>query len=179
MRRLRRQFGMREKAQGADAIVEVDEHDALLGEVFASVHRHPARSEREAAAVDIDDNRQLRSGLRGPAGPNVEIEAILAGRLFAEVMIDVVTSQHLDAFRRLAIRMVDAFPGSGRQRLAPSQLAHRRRCERHAEIGAHAAIEQLARHRATFNGDRVLGNRSLDDLRFRARRRGDGQRQQG
>ena len=159
MGRLGRQFGMREEAQRADAVVEIDEDDALFGEVFAAVHRHPAGAEGEAAAVDVDDHRQLCSGLRGPARPHVEVEAILARRLLAEIMIDVMASQHLDAFRGLAVGVIDALPWRDRLRLAPAQVADRRRREGHAKIGADAAVEQRPRQRAAVNDDRIVRDR--------------------
>ena len=164
MRRFGRQLRMGEEAQGADPVVEVDEDDAFPGEVFASVHRHPARAEREAAAVDVDDHRQFCPRRRGPARPDVEGEAILTRRLLAEIMIDVVAPEHLDAFRRLAVGVVDALPGRDRLWLAPAQVTHRRRREGDAEIGAHAAVEQLSRDRAAVDGDRVVGDRPFHNL---------------
>ena len=53
-------------------------------------------------------------------GPDVHVEAVFAGRLLAEVVVDVVRSQHLDALGHLAIGVVDALP---RDRAAPLSSA--------------------------------------------------------
>ena len=79
-------------------------------------------------------------------------------------MIDVVAPQHLDALGRFAIRLIDALPRRNRLRLAPTQLAHRRGRERHAEIGAYAAVEDLSRYRPAVDDDRVFRDRAFDNL---------------
>ena len=110
----------------------------------------------------------LAPGLALAARPYVEVEAILAGRLLAEIMIDVVASQHLDAFRRLAVRVIDALPALDRLRFSPTQFADRRRGEGNAEIGADAAFEDFAGYRTAVDRDGVFGDRSLDGLGARA-----------
>ena len=55
-----REFGMREKAERVEAMVERDDDDALRGEAAAVVARLRSRADDEAAAVDPDHHRQRR-----------------------------------------------------------------------------------------------------------------------
>ena len=67
--------------------------------------------------------------------------------------------------------MVNALPWRDRLWLAPTQVARRRRRERDAKIGADAAVEKLSRQRAAINDDRILWNRTFDNLGSRPRGR--------
>ncbi len=164
MRRLRRQIRMRHIAERADPVVEADEDHAFLGDVFAAVHRHPAGAEREAAAVDPDDHGQAGAEFGVAARPDVQIQAVLAGRFFPEIMIEVVAAQNLNAFGGHAVGVIDALPGLDRLRLAPAQIASG--CGRvgNPEIGLHAGRQDLARHGAAVDRDRIFLDRRLDDL---------------
>jgi hypothetical protein len=48
---------MRHESEGAEAVVEVDEDRAMLGDVLAAVERHAAGPDGETAAVDVDQHR--------------------------------------------------------------------------------------------------------------------------
>src|SRR5437879_13922932 len=111
---------MSEVAQDADAVVEADEDRALLRNGFAVIHRHAAGAEREAAAVDPDHHRQLRARCRILTRPDVEIEAVLAGRLLAEIVVEIVPAQHLDALARQTIGVIIALPRLVLLRRAPA-----------------------------------------------------------
>ena len=72
-----REFGMREKTERIEPMVDGDDDDASRGELCAVVARLGARPDDEAAAVNPEQHRQAR-GLARPHGrPDVEIEAIL------------------------------------------------------------------------------------------------------
>ena len=131
---------MREEAERSYAIGERDVDDAFRGEMLAAVVGHRRRPDGEAAAVDPDDDRHERRARIVWRRPDVQVKAILARRLFAEVVIDVVRAQRLNAFGRGAIGMIGPLPRGHRLRWTPTQLAHRRRCERHAEVRTHAGI---------------------------------------
>ena len=68
-----------------------------------------------------------------------------------------MTSLHLDAFRRLAVRVVNALPRRDWLGLAPTQLAHRSRREWDAKIGADAAVGKASRQRAAIRRPDPLG----------------------
>ncbi len=142
---------MRHVAEHADAVVEVDEHRAAFGHVLAAVIGHARRTKSTAAAIDEDDHRPLVARFRLRRRPQVQIEAVLAGRLFTEIVVDVVGAQHLDAFRPLAIGIPDPVPLDRLRRL-PAQFAGRRLGEGNAEIGLHARAEPGAGNLAA--GDR-------------------------
>ena len=141
---LLRQLGMRHVAEHADAIVEVDEDGAALGHVLAVVIGHARRAEGPAAAIDEDDHRAAVAGLGFGRRPDIEVEAVLAGRLLAEIVVDVVGAQHLDAFGPLAVGIPDAVPADRLRRL-PAQLAGRRLGEGDSQIGLHAGGQLRAR----------------------------------
>src|SRR6185436_10960009 len=158
LRRFGSQLGMREKAERADAIRQRDVDDALLRELFAVVVGHRSGADRETAPVDPDhDRHSLRAGSAWWR-PDVQIEAILAGRLLAEVVVDVMCAQRLNAFRRCAIGVIRALPRRHRLRRTPAQLANRRRCERHAKISVHAGCQLRSCEAAGVDGDRISGN---------------------
>ena len=164
---------MREEAERADPIVEVDEHGAGLGHRLAVVVRHAGGADRVAAAVKEHDHGQLRAGPCRCGRPQVQIEAILAGRLLAEIMVDVVRTEDLHAFGATPVGVPHAVPAD-RRRCLPAQRAHRRLGEGHAEIGAHARGEPRARHLAAVDGEGVAADPHHGCRQRRRRHRRDG-----
>ena len=130
------QFGMREETHRPDAVGEIDPHHALFGQPFARIIGHARRADGEPAAVNPHDHRQLFARQRGC--PDIEVKAILAGRLGAEIMVHRPPATGLQAHRRKAVSVVDALPFRRWLRRLPAQFAHRRRGERNAQPGAHA-----------------------------------------
>ena len=127
---------MGHEAQQADAIVEVDEDRPAPGHVLPVIIGHAGRADGAAAPVDEHDHRKPIPGLRLGRGPEVQIEAVLPRRFLAEIVVDVVRPQHLDAFRPLAVGVPDPVPAHGLGR-APAQVLHRRPGEGHPQIGLH------------------------------------------
>src|SRR5262249_25386676 len=112
---LARKLGVRHETERADAVIEAHEHGAVFRDVLAAIDRHARRSDRAAATVDEHDHRQVRAGFRRRRSPDVEPETVLARGLLAEVVVDVMRPQHLNALRTEAIGNPDAVP-SGRLR---------------------------------------------------------------
>ena len=79
MRRLSRQFRMREKAEHAQPVVVGHHHRALPRQLLSVVARLGAGPSREPSAVGPHDHGQA-IGRRFRRGPDVEVQAILAGR---------------------------------------------------------------------------------------------------
>src|SRR6266704_146811 len=155
---LLRELRMRHVAEHADAIVEVDEDGAAFGHVLAAVIGHTRRAQRPAAAVDEDDDRAAvtRPGFR--RCPEVEVEAVFTGRLFAEIVVDVVGAQHLNAFGTLAVGVPDAVPAD-RLRRPPAQVAGRRISEWDSQIGLCTGFKPGSRDLATGGCYRIAGQR--------------------
>src|SRR5215467_13501392 len=125
---------MRHEAKGAEAIVEVDEDGAAPGDALATIKRHAGGPDREPAAVNVDEHRQPGAELRVGGRPDIHVEAVLARRLLAKVMVEIVAAKNLDAFGRKAVGVVYTDPGLQRLRLSPSQLTNRWRNVGDAEI---------------------------------------------
>ena len=121
-----REFGMREKAERVEAMVERDHDDAARGELRAVVARLRSRADREPAAVNPDHHRQRRVA-RLRRRPDVEIEAILADAL--DRRVDVVEHDALQGVRAepsVALTPAQGETGCGaRQRSAPTAVRHR------------------------------------------------------
>jgi hypothetical protein len=156
-RRFGTQFRMREKAERTDAIGERYVDDTFLRQLLAAVVGHRRRADREAAAVDPDyDGHGLRAGT-ARRRPDVQIEAILAGGFLAEVVIDVVRAQRLNALRSRALGVIGALPWRYGLRRTPAQIADRRCRERHAEIGADTGGQLGTRDAPGLDRDWIAG----------------------
>ena len=81
-------------------------------------------------------------------------------------MVDVVRTQDLDALGREAVGIEDAFPRPDGLRLTPAKGARRGHGKWHAKICANTGVQQLPCDLAAIDGNRVAGNRALDDLRL-------------
>src|SRR5215204_3252827 len=79
MARFLRQLGVREEPERAEPVVEGDDDRALRGEILAVVPLQAAGAAGEPAAVDPQHHRTPIALTIG-AGPDVEREAVLAGR---------------------------------------------------------------------------------------------------
>ena len=109
-----------EEAQGAQAIVDRDQHHAALGEVGSVIDRQGPGAAGEGAAVDPDHHGPFLAGLEVGGRPDVEGEAVLGlvgpgGR-----------GAHLHAHGAIGGRVADAGPGGGGLGRPPAQVAHRR-----------------------------------------------------
>lgn len=120
---------VREEAEVAEAIVDRDHHEALARERRAVVHRRRAVADAEAAAVDPHQDRRVRPGTG--RGPDVEVEAVLAG--VADRLRAVERREHrLRARRPGAVGGAHAGPRRRRLRRPPAQGIDRRRRIGHA-----------------------------------------------
>ena len=137
--RLGAQFRMCHEAEGPEAVVDRDQHHALLREIAAHEDRVGRGALLEGAAMDPDHDRQCLVG-RCRRGPQVQAEAVLAHRLDArEFRVDRIGgAARLHALRCETVGPAHAVPGQHRCRRPPAQRAHRRRREGHAQVGAHA-----------------------------------------
>src|SRR5450432_1847885 len=109
------QFGMREESEDAEPVVDGDDDDALLGEIFAVVSGRRAGSTRVSAAVNPDHHwTPLFSRRRG--SPDVQVEAVLAH--CAERLIKKRTFgiRCLDTNCREFLSLANTGPGGGRLR---------------------------------------------------------------
>src|SRR6266702_3524361 len=152
------EFRMRHVAKHADAIVEVDKDGAPLGHVLAAVIGHARRTECPATTVYEDNDRAAIAWLGFGRCPEVEVEAVFTGRLFAEVVIDVVGAQHLNAFGTLAVGVPDAVPADWLRR-PPAQVAGRRISEWDSQIGLCTGFKPGSRDLATGGCYRIAGQR--------------------
>jgi hypothetical protein len=141
--RLLRQLRVREEAERAEAVVEVDEDDSLLGEVLTVVVRAVAAAFAVGTAEDPDHHRTPLVGAIG-GSPQVEVETVFAGlRRVGQVDGDVLVRQAvrlrgLDADIAERVGVADTFPPGGRLRQLPAQLADGRCSEWDALERAHA-----------------------------------------
>ena len=159
MPRSRRQFGMRQVAEDVHPVGDAHEDHPLLGQRFPAIDVEVDGAFLEAAAMDPHHHRQLVAALGTGRRPDIGVKAILAGLQLAEIMVQRGGAQRDVAVGDLAVGIVDALPGLGRLRRRPAQLAHRRRGERHAQIGLHAAVQKRARQLAGLDGDGIARNR--------------------
>ena len=168
--RLLGEFRVREEAECAEAIVEVDEHHALLRQVLAVVVRAVAASLGVGAAVDPDHDRPplVRAvGVR----PDVQEQAVLAGlRRIGKVGGDIdrppLRRGPLQAGAGELLRLADPVPPDDRLRRAPAEIAHGWCSKRDALEGAHTRGKRDAGDLAAVDPDRILDRR----VRRRGRR---------
>ena len=149
--RLAAQFGMREEAQRPHTIGDIDPDNASTRQRFARIIRHAGRADVKAPAIDPHDNRQML----GPARrrPDVEVEAVFAGRLIAEIMVHGAPAQGLQTHRRKTIGVIHPLPRRHRLRRAPAQIAQRRRGKGHAQPASDAAAQRLTIDHAAIDVD--------------------------
>src|SRR2546430_1601823 len=119
---------MREKAEGAEPIVQRDDDRALLGESSTIVALFTAEAGEESAAVDPDQyggsgTRVAGRRKRERARPDVEVETILRHTGFER--IDVGVRLVLYAVSSEMLRISDSTPSLWRLRRFPPELAHR------------------------------------------------------
>src|SRR5688572_21959854 len=163
---------MREEAECTDAICRGNINDAFRCEPLTVVVCHRRRADRETAAIDPDNDGHWRRADTVWWCPHVQVQAIFARRFFAEVMIDVVCAQSLNAFRRSTSCVISPFPMWQWLRRTPAQLAYRRCSERHAEVRPHSGSQLGPGETAGLDDDRVAANRA-GRTGIRARRRQD------
>src|SRR5262249_50912097 len=101
-----------------------------------------------------------------------QIQAVLARRFLTEVVVDIMRAEDLNALRHLAVGIVYTRPSLHRLRLAPTEWADRRGCERYSEVGPHARREHLASDAAAIDANRVSRNGRVHDLRLRREKQG-------
>src|SRR5688500_14176787 len=90
--------------------------------------------------------------------PDIQIQAVFARRLVAEVVIDVARPQDLNALRCEPVGVIRALPPFHGLRLAPTQIDNGWRSEGNAEVCAYARAKQFSR-----NGARVYDHRIAFD----------------
>ena len=135
------EFGMSEKAQRIETMVDGDDDNAPRGKTCAVVARFGARADDKAAAVNPRHHRQARFCPRRGRRPDVEMEAILGGRGSAE--IDVVPHDALHGMGAKLVCRPHACPGRNGLRRAPAQAPERRRGIGNAFVDADAACIRL------------------------------------
>ncbi len=155
---LRRQLRVRHESEEADPIVEVHEDRAAAGHGLAVVVGHAGRTDGASPAVYEHEDRVVVAGRGVRRRPDVEVEAVLAGRLLAEIVVDVVRPQHLDALGALAVGVPDPGPAEGLRR-APAQLPDGRFGEGNPQVGLDARRQPRPRQCAAGGGHRVSGHR--------------------
>ena len=137
-----------EEAEGAQAVVHGDEHDAVLRERGPVVQRRRARAHLEAAAVDPDHDGQ-RLGGRRVGGPHVQVEAVLVPLLGVAAEEGLHQRGVLRGDGPERVRRTHAVPRCGRARAAGTggrrPVAPRRGCRR---SGRRPRARSLGRCRA-------------------------------
>ena len=154
---------MREEAEHAEAVVEGDEHAAVLRPLLAVHFRLVGPAAGEAAAVDPEGHGQLLAGLAGRRGPYVEVQAVLAefGIAF-KVEFGNISAGGVSG---LPVRMTPgvgdqhALPGDDGLWLLPAELADGRGGEGDAPVYGHAGrFGRDALHLSALDGeDGILG----------------------
>jgi hypothetical protein len=145
------EFGVGEKAQRVEPVVERHDEDAARREARAVVARLGAGAHGGAAAVNPDHRGQARTVSRRGRSPDVEIEAILGDA--GDGRVDVVEQDALQRVHAKGARRADARPGRNRLRWTPTQRADRRRRIGNALVNADAACIRLGdRERTAFDG---------------------------
>ena len=167
---------MRVEAEHTEAIVERDEDDALLGEVFTVVVW------RGAAAFGVrptEDPQHHRPPVTGAVGlrPDVEVQAVLAhrrrtGQVHGHVHGCSFGLVGLDADVAPGLRVSHAGPLRDRLRFAPAQVPGGRSPERNALEHAHTRGQCFAGNRSGVSLHRI-GNRSRCCHGERGKRRGN------
>src|SRR5262245_15536552 len=89
---------MREEAERAEPIIQRDDDGAFASEAVAGVTRLGARASGEAAAVQPNHDGPAIVGRRGRR-PNVQVEAVLAGRWRVRVLPTAALSAAGRVFR--------------------------------------------------------------------------------
>ena len=117
-----REFGMREEAEDAEAVVHRNDDNAFLGEVGTVLSRLGGCARDETAAINPDHHGQLvfaGAELRGR--PHVEVETVLAGPGSRKIMSSKDAALH--AARAEFGGLARAFPLGGPRRWLPAKVA--------------------------------------------------------
>src|SRR5260221_1585065 len=123
VRRFGREFGMCQQSENAEAVADGDGDDASARHAFAVVTGLRAVAGLEAAAEVVEkDGKALPSALGG--GPYVEVQAILAHAIRAEVHISEQWQLHAACSELLGIP--DAVPPGRGRRWREAQVFDRR-----------------------------------------------------
>ena len=160
---------MRQEAEGAEAIIERDQHDAGACESGAVVDRRPAGSVGQRSTVNPDHHRAAVTR-RGGRRPDVEGQAVFTRRLEGAA----VRSGHrigLRADRTELGSIARDRPTRDRLRWTPAQLADRRRGEGNAAKDADT-VGLAAGERSVGNGDGGRHGRGWSGCLSRRRSRG-------
>src|SRR5579863_6051265 len=107
---------MRQESKYAQAIVISDHHHALFRQRIAVIHGDGSRASGETAAVSPDDYGATFAG-RFCSGPDVDVEAILAGRR-RRSSSRAALLLHTHGAKRIGFP--HAFPVRGGTRLTPA-----------------------------------------------------------
>ena len=156
--------GCAKKPKRAEAVVEVDEHHALLREVLAVVVRTVAAAFAVCAAKDPEHDRPPVVGAIG-LRPDVQVEAILTrlggvGKIGRDVHRLPLQRRALHAGAGEGLHLAHARPLRHRLRLPPAEIANRRRAERDALEGADAGRQRGAGDLSGVGLDRIADLRS-------------------
>ncbi len=166
------EFGMREKAERTEAIVDGHDDDALLREGLAVGRGRCAGAAGVSAGVNPEQHGPFFGGrLRG--GPDVEVEAVLA-HFGCGATTCAATAGGLHAHGAEFIGFANAVPMRCRLRRAPAQLIHGGRGERQSLENTHIGIRpRYARnhsavemHRGIDGGKQRGGSREGEDKGF-------------
>ncbi len=133
------QIRMRQEAEAAEPVVHRDDHDAVARQPVPLEDRQGSRSHQECAAVEPDHHRTLLVARRR-GRPDVQIEAVLAFRLWAEIADRGLGTIGLNAARPERHRRPRAAPRLRRLRRPPAQCSERRARIGHAFEGANCTI---------------------------------------
>ena len=131
------EFLMGEEAENALTVVGRYANDAFLGDGRAVVTGLASRAGHQSATIEIDEYRQgIGSGLGG--SPDIEVEAILAAGRATEGHVAEDVGLHGIVAKLLGLAY--AFPGQGRSRRLPAEIAYRGLCEGNAQEFLYAIL---------------------------------------
>ncbi len=143
---------MREESKNSQPVIISDHHRALARQRVAVIHRERSRATGEGTTIGPDDHgAAFRGGFRG--GPDVQIEAVLAGRRSRSAGGPALL---LHAHRAKFVGLAHAFPMRRRTRFTPAQVTDRGRGKGDALINANVVGGAGdARDQASFGADRI------------------------
>src|SRR5580698_7602514 len=124
---------MREESEDSEPVIVGHHHRALPRERISVIHRDRPRTAREGAAIRPYDHG-TPFARRFRAGPDIEIEAVFAGGWRRGTGRAALL---LHTHRAELVSFAHAIPMRRWPRLAPAQIAHRRRGVRDALVNAH------------------------------------------
>ena len=131
------EFLMGEEAENALTVVGRYANDAFLGDGRAVVTGLATRAGHQSATIKIDEYGQgIGCGLGG--SPDIEVEAVLAAGRATERHVAEDIGLHGVVTKLLGLAY--AFPGQGRSRRLPAEIAYRGLCEGNAQEFLYAIL---------------------------------------